>query len=126
MCLVAGSILYFGYVDLQEGNVAWLNSGPAYEPKGNVAIRSVWGVAALLLSPMAFLLLFGFAMYRARFATLSVTKQWLMGLGAPLSLAIVLVLLCAIGVAFPYPVVIPYPTKIQEVHIKTGDLVTEN
>ena len=64
MCLVAVSILYFGYVDLQEGNVAWMNSGPDYEPKGNVAIRSVWGVVALLLSPIAFLLLFGLVMYR--------------------------------------------------------------
>lgn len=113
-CLVAGSVLYLGYVDLQEGNAAWRLSGPDIVPKGNVAVRSVWGVIALLLSPMAFLLLFGFTKYRSRLAALPIIKQWLLAIGAPLCLVILLIAFCAIGVVYPKPVIIPYSTKLHD------------
>ncbi len=110
-CSIAGSVLYFGFVDIQEGNEAWLHSEPDYMPKGNVAVRSMWGVIALLLCPVALLLLFCFVKYRLRFTALTIAKQWMLAIGAPLCLVIVLITFCAIGVAFPNPLIIPYPTK---------------
>jgi hypothetical protein len=113
-CVIAGWILYFGYVDLQEGNAAWLKSGPDYVPKGNIAVRTVWGVLAMLFCPIAFLLLFLFARSRSRFAALPIAKQWLLAIGAPMCLVIVLISLCAIGVIMSGPIIIPYPAKPQE------------
>ena len=109
--VIACGILYFGYVDLQEGNAAWLNSGPDYVPKGNVAVRTVWGVIAMLLCPMAFLLVFLFARNRSSFSALPITRQWLLAIGVPLCLLIVQLSLCAIGAIVGGPIIIPFPGR---------------
>ncbi|MCA9193279.1 MAG: hypothetical protein KDB03_16020 [Planctomycetales bacterium] len=114
-CVIACAILFFGYVDLQEGNAAWLNSAPGNVPHGNTAVRTIWGLLAVLLCPWTIVLLFVLARNRTFFTSLPIAKQWLIATGVPILLLIVLISLCAIGSLVGGPLIIPFPQKQQEV-----------
>jgi len=99
-----------GYVDIQEGNTAWLRGGTEYRPTGNIAARTVWGVAAMALSPWAFIYVASIAFMRSRFATLSTTQRWAIAVAGPI-LVVTLIALCSVGALSEGPIVIPYPSR---------------
>ena len=110
-CGVAGVVLFGGIIDIHEGNVAWLRAGPEYRPTGNLAVRTVWGVAAMVFSPMAFIYLAGLTGMRHRFAALTPLGRWVLAVAAPVVFVACVIALCAIGYYAEGPIVIPFPNK---------------
>jgi len=110
-CVVASAILYFGSVDIQEGNAAWQRAAPQQAPRGNLAVRTAWGVSALVLSPAAYLLLGATLSQRNRLALLPERTQWLLAVGLPVGLTLALIALCAVGVLLGGPLVLPFPPR---------------
>lgn len=110
-CVFAASVLYFGYVDICEGNAAWLRAKPGDLLRGNMAVRSLWGVSAMVLCPIAFVGLVLIARGKSRFYALSPLNQWMIALAAPICFMSLIVLLCADGIVAEGPIIIPLPMR---------------